>query len=430
VGLTACGSSALANSAGSEFIVRGLSELFRLTSELEKTSATRGLTNWLRHVCTHTIEISLQVAVSMRIKRSLSAVTLSDVAREAGVSLKTASRALNSEPYVNEKTAAKIREVMTRLDYHPNALARGLKARKSVAIGMIVPNLSDPFNSSAVRAVEEVARANGHIVILANSSGNIDVEKFEIQSLISRQIDGLIIAPADSRHDNLSGIIPPWMRVVTYDQPVYGADLDSVTVPNRQSAEAAAQHLLDHGYKRIVAIVARPSIYTSSERIVGYQDAMENAGLESRVCPVEFARLLTPEWLSEEVINRHHPDAIICMNWVCATLTLRSMRQIGIRLGIDIPFLSFDDFDLADIMTPSISVVRQPSATFGAEAARLLFERMKSDEQKEPCSIILPTELILRESCGCTTPKFHPDSLCQKARLPGEVYAAELKAMP
>ena len=337
----------------------------------------------------------------MAIPRSQNSITLVDVARESGVSLKTASRVLNGEPYVNEKTAVKIREVMARLGYRPNELARGLKAGKSVAIGMIVPNLSDPFTANAVKAVQEVARANNHIVILASSGGFADIERSEIRSLIGRQIDGLVISPADSRQDNVSDAIPPGIHVVTFDQPIHRAGFDSVTIPNRHSAKEATQHLLDHGYKRIVAIGARPPLYTCSERIAGYRAAMKKAGLESRECLVKHENLLTPEWLSEMVFKRHKADAVICMNWVCTMLTLRGMREIHKRFGHDVPFLSFDDFDLADMMSPSLSVVRQPAEAFGAEAARLLFQRIRGNGKEGPQSIILPTQLILRESCGC-----------------------------
>ncbi len=337
----------------------------------------------------------------MRRPKDLNTITLADVAREAGVSLKTASRALNDEPYVKEKTAAKVREVMKRLGYRPNELARGLKARKSVAIGMIVPNLSDPFTANAVKAVQEIARTNGHIVILASSGGDAEIERSEILSLIGRQIDGLVLAPAESRRDNVSDILPPGLHVVTYDQPIHGAEFDCVTIPNRRSAKEATQHLLDHGYKRIVAIGARPSLYTCSERIAGYREAMKRAGLDSRTAVVEHESLLTPQWLSDVVFDDHKADAIICMNWVCTMLTLRGLRQIGRRVGVDVPFLSFDDFDLADMMSPSITAVRQPVEAFGAEAANLLFKKMKGEAGNERRSVILSTELVLRESCGC-----------------------------
>ena len=338
----------------------------------------------------------------MMIRRNPGTATLLDVAREAGVSLKTASRVLGGEPYVSEKTAALVRDAMARLGYQPNELARGLKARRSVAIGMVVPNVSDPFTANAVRAVQEVARANGHIVILACSGLDCEIERSEVQSLVGRQIDGLVISPADNRRDNVSGIVPPGLHVVTYDKPIDGADFDLVTIPNRRSAKEAVQHLLGHGYKRIVAIGARPALYTGSERFAGYNEAMKKAGLESRACPVEDENMITPEWISQTVLKRNRADAIICLNFLSTMRTMRAMGQIGGKLGEDIPFLAFDDFYLADMMTPRLSVVRQPAEAFGAQAARLLFERIRGTAGEKRRSVTLPTELILRESCGCT----------------------------
>jgi len=328
------------------------------------------------------------------------------VAREAGVSLKTASRVLNEAPYVNKETAASVRDAIASLGYFRNELARGLKARKSIAIGMVVPNLSDPFTANAARAVQEVARANGHIVILASSGGYPHIERSEVESLIRRQIDGLIVAPADSRKSDFSDIIPAGLHVVTFDQPIRASAFDSVTIQNRRSAKDAVQHLLGHGYKKIVAIGARSALYTCSERIGGYREAMKKKGLESRICLVEHESLLTEAWLSEVVLKDHKPHAIISMNWVCTMLTLRAMRQLCRHRNQLIPFLSFDDFELAEMMTPALSAVRQPAQAFGQTAANLLFERISGKGDPEPRSIVLATELILRESCGCS--ESHP----------------------
>ena len=340
----------------------------------------------------------------MAIRQNRNAPTLVDVAREAGVSLKTASRVLNGVASVKEVKATRIREVMSRLGYRPNELARGLKARKSAAIGMIVPNLSDPFTANAVKAVQEVARANGYVVILASSGGSPDVERSEIESLVGRQIDGLVIAPADSRIDNLSDLIPSGLQVVVFDQPIRKSHFDVVTIPNRRSAREATQHLLDHGFRRVVAIGARPHLYTCSERVAGYRDALRRPSLEPRICLVEHENELTSQWLSKAVFQQHKADAIICMNWVCTMLTLRGLRQLGKKPGRDVPILSFDDFELADMLTPSISAVSQPAEKFGYESARLLFKRLNGEAVKECVSLVLPTELVLRESCGCSHP--------------------------
>ena len=328
------------------------------------------------------------------------APTLLDVARLADVSLKTASRVLNNERVSDDKVV-RVRAAMERLAYRPNELARGLKAQRSAAIGMIVPNLSDPFTANAVNAVQELARANGYVVILAVSGGDVEVERSEIVSLVGRQIDGLIVAPADSRTDSFSDVIPAGVHAVTFDQQLRNADLDSVTVTNRRSAREATVHLISHGWRRIVAIGARPYLYTFRERAAGYRAGMKTASLEPRICMVEHESMLTAAWLNEQVLGQQKADAIFTLNWTCTTLSLRGLRELGKTAGRDIPMLSFDDFDLADMLTPSLSVVAQPAATLGREAATLLFERLRG-KSDGPRTVVLPTTLRLRESCGCS----------------------------
>ena len=327
------------------------------------------------------------------------APTLLDVARLADVSLKTASRVLNNER-VSEGKVVRVRAAMERLGYRPNELARGLKAQRSAAIGMIVPNLADPFTANAVHAVQEVARANGYVVILASSGGDVDLERSEIASLVGRQIDGLIVAPADSRINSFSDVIPAGVHAVTFDQQLRNAGLDSVTVTNRRSARDATAHLIGHGLRRIVAIGARPHLYTCRERVAGYRAAMKAASLEPRVCLVEHESALTSSWLKEEVFAQQKADAIFTLNWVCTILCLHGLRELGKTAGRDVPTLSFDDFDLADMLTPSLSVVLQPAELLGREAATLLFDRLNGGSGP-PRAVVLPTELILRESCGC-----------------------------
>jgi LacI family transcriptional regulator len=335
----------------------------------------------------------------MAIKKE-QAPTLVDVAREAGVSLKTASRVLNNSKNVSREKTDSIREAMKRLGYRPNELARGLKAQKSAAIGMIVPNLSDPFTANAVKAVQEVARANGYVVILASSGGYEDVERSEVQTLIGRQIDGLVISPTDSQHDTLSGVVPNGLPIATFDQLIHNGHFDSVTVTNRRSAQVATQHLLSHGWRRVVAVGARPHLYTCAERAAGYRAAMREASLPPRVCVVKHESLLTPEWIAKEVLKEQQSDAVFSMNWVCTMLMMRGLRELGLATGREMPLLSFDDFDLADMLTPSLSVVQQPAERLGYTAASLLFERLRGG-RTEHRAMVLPTSLILRQSCGC-----------------------------
>jgi LacI family transcriptional regulator len=326
--------------------------------------------------------------------------TLVDVAREAGVSLKTASRVLNNSPEVREEKAAKVRAAMERLGYRANALARGLKAQRSAAVGMIVPNLSDPFTANSVHGLQAAARECGYAVILASSGGDVELERSEIQALIGRQIDGLVIAPADSRYDTFTGVIPADVHVVALDQVLKNAKLDSVTVTNRRSAQEATDHLLGHRLRRIVAIGARPHLYTMKERVAGYRAAMRAANLQERICMVEHENVLTPQWFAENIFALHKADAILTLNWVCTMAALRGLRQLGKSVAKDIAMLSFDDFDLADLISPGLSVVVQPAEEIGRVGASLLFERLNG-ETRSFRSVVLPAKLVIRQSCGC-----------------------------
>ncbi len=328
--------------------------------------------------------------------------TLVDVAREAKVSLKTASRVLNGEAGLAPATARRVRGVMLNIGYRPNELARSLKGKKSAAIGMVVPNLADPFSASAVQAVQEFARSKGHVVILTSSGGDESLEREELETLVRRQVDGLIIAPADGRRNTAESFVSANIPVVTFDRPFSDSEIDSITVTNREAAREATEHLLSHGYRRILAVGARPRLYTGSERVAGYISTMKRARLKGETYLVDNEEELTCDVIRNLVTDgRKKPEAILTLNGITTMLILRVLRQLGIRVGRDIALISFDDFLLAEILTPSLTVVRQPSAELGRRAAELLFARMEGSNQLPRQNIVLSTTFHTRGSCGC-----------------------------
>ena len=143
---------------------------------------------------------------------------------------------------------------------------------------------------------------------------------------------------------------------------------DSVTVTNRRSAHEATQHLAGHGWRNIVAVDVQPYLYTCRERVAGYRAAMKALSLEPRVCLVEHENSLTAEWLTEQVFRSQKAEAILSLNWVCTMLTLRGLRQLGRVPGKHVAMLSFDDFELADMLTPGLSAIQQPADDLGREA--------------------------------------------------------------
>jgi LacI family transcriptional regulator len=338
--------------------------------------------------------------------RNRGSVTLMDVAREAGVSLKTASRALNDSPELRPATAKRVRETMTRLGYQPNELARGLKSKRSAAIAMIAPNLADPFTATAIQAVQEVARSHGYVVILASSGGDVSLEESELQAMARRQIDGIILIAASCGKSRLDTGLVSKVPIVVFDEPVRGADVDTITVTNRKAARGAAEHLFSHGYRRILAVGARPYLFTCAERVAGYRAAVRKAGAAAAELLVQHENDLTPSVLSGFLGARDQVDAIFSLNWVCTIRVLRALKALKKRVPSDVALISFDDFDLAEVIPPGITVVRQPTNELGNRAARSLFERIKEKHAQPPRRIILPTQFIIRGSCGCRAEDF------------------------
>ena len=326
---------------------------------------------------------------------------LADVAREAGVSLKTASRVLNNAP-VAEATAKRVRAAMILLDYKPNEMARGLKGKRSAAIGMVVPNLADPFNASAMHAVQEVAREKGHVVIITSSEGKEDLERQQLESLVSRQVDGLIIAPSDGRINTAACFLAANIPVVAFDRPLHGANIDSITVSNLDAVREATEHLISHGYRRILAIGSRSYLYTGAERVAGYVSTMERARLPRETLLVDNESEITPECLRPFFMERAEEiEAVLTLNGTTTMAVLRTLRTLGITVGIDIALICFDDFELAEVLTPRLTVVRQPAAELGRRSAELLFSRILGKKALPLQQIVLPTTFLIRESCGC-----------------------------
>jgi LacI family transcriptional regulator len=333
--------------------------------------------------------------------KKVASVTLLDVAREAGVSIKTASRALNDSPELRPATAARVRETMARLGYQPNELARGLKSKRSAAVAMIAPNLADPFTATALQAIQDVARAHSHVVILASSGGDVGLEESELQAMVRRQIDGIILIAANAGKSRLEPSITSRIPTVVFDEPVRGADIDTITVTNRKSAREATEHLLGHGHRHILAVGARPSLFTCAERVAGYRAAMKSAGAEPFELLVQHENELTPEVLSGIFSGGRPVSAIFSLNWVCAIRVLRALSALKRRIPSDVALICFDDFDLAEMIPPGLTVVRQPTRELGYRAATSLFERIEKTGSPPARKIVLATEFIIRGSCGC-----------------------------
>ncbi len=191
----------------------------------------------------------------------------------------TVSRTINGHPYVSEETAKKVRAAIRQLGYRPNHAARMLTGQLSRSIGLIVPDLADPFFSVVSHAVQETARENGYLVWLAASNGDPSIEAAQVEQMMHHPVDGILLVPVDSKHKYLKGVAAGETPVVTIDRPIEVATSDSVGVENRAGARMAVEHLVQHGYKRIVCVATNTHLLTIKERLIGYEESMRKAKL-------------------------------------------------------------------------------------------------------------------------------------------------------
>ena len=324
--------------------------------------------------------------------------TISDVARAAGVSTATVSRALNRHATVDPALAARVLEAAETLGYRPNALARSLRQKKTSVWALIISDIGNPFFTAIARGVEDVAQQNGFSVILCNADEDAGKESQYLGVAQQEQVAGVILSPHSSTTDtsSLVGASIPLVAIDRkLDQPV-----DTVLVNSREGARAATSHLLDEGWTRPACITGPLDADTAVQRQQGYDDALAARGLSAQsmvrrdVFRQEAGRAAAASLLDAPVA----PDAFFVANSNLALGALAECAARGIRIGTDVGLIAFDDAPWAQFIDPPISVVTQPAYEIGAKAARLLVERIAGRRTVAPEDTVLPTELILRAS--------------------------------
>ncbi len=336
--------------------------------------------------------------------------TVSEVARAAGVGTTTVSRVINGGERVSPKTLAHVQRIIEKLGYRPNQAARVLKGHRTKTIGLVIPSIADPFFSSCAEAVQAVALANDSLLIVTTSHNDphTEIENFEI--LINHRVDGLIVAPANSHGEALRDLVKRIsIPIVAVDRPISGSLVDSVVTDNFAGAKLATQHLIGHGYRRIVCLTGESTLFTIQERIRGYRAAVESAGLTFTL-NTSVKDYRSAEYAIESMLaGPNPPDALFTLKNSTTIYAFEALQKLNVSVPKVIALLGFDDFELAATVRPSISVVQQPVEEIGRVAAELLFDRLlgngsarTSPTSKRLRQTILETRLIYRSSCGCS----------------------------
>jgi LacI family transcriptional regulator len=329
--------------------------------------------------------------------------TMADVAKLAGVGKMTVSRLMSGSANVSQSTADRVQRAIRMLNYQPNELARSLRSVHSKTIALILPYLYDPFFATCAHAISTVATQHGYSVHITTSDEKIEIERKQASLMLRRRIDGMIIIPAPNDDSYLRSEMFAHVHIVTMDRPAPDSRFDSVLVNNRAGARAGVEHLIGHGHRTIAFLGLNRAIFTMQARHAGYKEAMTRAGLT----PEPYTDCTSPEGTVTSVhallTGSKPPTALFAAN----NLTMRYILHAVSVLHIDVPgqiaLAGFDDFDLADVLQPPLTVVRQPIYQIGEMAANLLFQRIaRGQYPTKGHRVVLPLELVIRRSCGCS----------------------------
>lgn len=334
-------------------------------------------------------------------------VTLRDVARLAGVSRATAARALNGYGAVSEDTLAKVSSAAETLDYRINRVAQALRRGQSNYIGFVPGRLGDPFFATVTEHLGDVLESAGYLLVTAGTSESADRERRILQTLQTHQVSGLVIAPTFAED---SGHIREFQRsgvpLVVIDRAVPDLDVDTVTVDNVGGVRSGLEHLVRLGHRRIGYLTNNPEVASAHARLEAYRSGLADHGIpydpgfEGTAVP---SREGIHQAARELLLRPDRPTAILTGDNRMTVALLRTCEDIGLRVGEDLALVSFDDFDLADLVKPGITAIAQPVARIGSEAGRLILERLAG--RTEPAEhVLLPTQLIVR---GSSVPPAH-----------------------
>jgi LacI family transcriptional regulator len=320
--------------------------------------------------------------------------TMREIAELAGVSLKTVSRVHNDDPHVRPEVRARVKQLLLENAYVPNELAQTFRSGKGRVIGVAVPDLLDPFYAAVTAAISEQAERSGYATLVTATGFAAHDERQRVEALLARRLAGLVFAPVTADQSWLSAPIP----TVLVDQPAAGVNLDAFTHEDRTGASLAVAHLVSHGFHRVGFLGRAPHLHSMRERLAGYRQALDDEHLRSDddlVVPnVDGVESATAGYAH---LLRRGADAVFAADPRTTVACLPVMRRHPIAL------VGFGDFPLADLLTPSVSVIDQSPSELGSRAVSRLLGHIDRDSGADrggpAVTVRLPVRLVERQSC-------------------------------
>ncbi len=336
-------------------------------------------------------------------------MTIHDVARDAGVSAMTVSRVINDRRRVSDETRRRVQTSIERLGYVPNRLARGLIQRRTNAFGVIVPDVANPFFTLIVRGVEQVAWRAGYHVILCDTQGDLERERGYVEDMVAFQVEGVLIAPCGDRsRPHLRLLTRNRIPFVLIDRSIAGFEADLVRGDSIAGGRTLVEHLIGLGHRRIGMVTETPEVSTARDRLQGYRDALEGAGIkydpelvaESSAIEPDIARDATFRLLDLD----DPPTAIFAVNNIAVVGVAEAARERELDIPHDLALVCFDDIEHVSRLYPFLTVMAQPAETYGTIATQLLLDRLGGRVGERGRLVVLPADFIVRKSSGVSLP--------------------------
>ena len=330
--------------------------------------------------------------------------TIKDLARELKLSPSTVSRALRDHPDISPKTKKRVVSLADKLDYHPDSIAQSLQTKKTKTIGVIVPEIKQPFFAAAINGIEELAYAAGYTIIVCQSNETADREVLVTRSLGSHRVAGLLVSLSRNTNnlDHFKVLQRRGVPIVFFDRVSNDIEASKVVVDDYKGAFDVVEHLIKSGYKRIAHLAGPKNLSISKFRLKGYMDALQQGNLSFNDSMVVYGGLDDTDGIVgfQKLLNLETlPDAIFAVNDPVATGAFVMIKEHGMKIPDDIALAGFSNTYMTSLLDPPLTTVEQPSYEIGKTAAQLLMEQINSnDENFVPKFIVLKTHLIVRGS--------------------------------
>lgn len=329
---------------------------------------------------------------------------IKELAEQLQLSPTTVSRVLNgkSEIYrISESTSKKVIAAARKFHYYPNRIARGLKLEKTETIGLIIPDIANPYFGSIAKTIEVEAHHKGYSIILCDSLDDVDTETELLYLLAGRKVDGIIIAPTGKNNRHLVDLQQQGIPIVVIDRYLPETSLPFVTTDNHSGALMAVEHLLEMGHRKIACIQGTQGISANSDRVKGYLDALQKYGIplnEDWILGNDFGEQNGYLQTLELMRQGNRPAAIFALSNLISLGVLRALKELGMKVPDDVSVVSFDEQPYSAFLACPMTTVEQPREEIGKLAFELLLKSFSGGNPIDSDGIMLPPRLIIRES--------------------------------